>query len=101
MTASVYAGASAPEAIAVTITAGTSGVDMTTVTAVTLRVRKENSETSEWTTTISGQTTGSLVATHVFAAADVATPGNLRVMPVCTMPSGVRRCAPFALNVLA
>lgn len=95
----VYAGALAPESIAVILTSGTSGLDMTTISAVVLRARI-NGETADWPTTLSGQTPTSLVATHAFAANDVPSPGTFRVMPVCTVPAGTRRCQPFQLNVV-
>ena len=101
-TPSVYAGAVAPEALRVTITpeAGSDPLDLTTVTACSLRVTGGGAETF-WATVIESATATSLVVVHEFAVSDVPThlTSPLRIMPHLTVPGGTRRCVPFNLNV--
>jgi hypothetical protein len=84
----------------VTLTPGSSGLDMSTVTAVTLVARASDGTETDWTTTLSAQTASGLIATHVFSSTDVPSETQLRVMPECTVPGGTRRCYPFTLIVV-
>jgi hypothetical protein len=100
--ATVFRDAREPEALAVTITRGKSGLDLSTVSAVTLLVRDDQGNERTWTTVISQQTATQLTATHVFAAdgTDVPVVTTYRVMPRLQVPAGIRRCEPFPLQVL-
>lgn len=98
----VYRGAKAPEALAVTITRGRSNLDLTSVSAVTLVVRDEDGVERTWSASVSGASSAQLTATHTFNADgnDVPVAKIYRVMPHLTVPGGVRRCVPFNLQVL-
>jgi len=98
----VFRGARAPEALAVTITSGQSNLDLTTVSGVTLLVRDSAGVERTWNATLSGLSSAQLTATHSFAAdgTDVPTATEYRIMPQLTVPGGVRRCVPFSLKVL-
>lgn len=100
----VYRGAQAPEAIAVTITRGRTDLDLSTVGNVTFLVRDSSGTERTWTATgISGQNDSQLTASYEFAASglDVSAVGQLRVMPHLHLDGGgVRRCVPFTLQVL-
>jgi len=96
MSARIHHGAAAPEALVVTITPGTSGLDMTTVTVVVFQV----GETAvTWATTLSAVSTSSLKATHIFAADDVPVATSKSLMAKLTTPAGVMRAGPFTLTV--
>lgn len=97
--ATVYAGAAAPEAFRIVISAGASGLDMTTVTSVAFKVTKPNGESVMWDAAISSPTIGSLVATHTYNIGEVPTRCTLEVMPHLTVPGGALRCAPVQLRV--
>ena len=98
----VYRGAQAPEALAVSIARGKSNLDLSTVSAVSFIVRDEAGIERTWTTTVTGQSVTQLTATHVFASdgTDVPDAAVYRVMPHLTVPGGIRRCVPFSLQVL-
>jgi hypothetical protein len=97
----VFRGAKAPEALAVTIARGKSNLNLTTVTSVAFVVRDDAGVERTWSTVISGQTSTQLIATRVFAAdgSDVPDVAVYRVMPHLTLPGGTRRCEPFTLQV--
>jgi hypothetical protein len=97
----VFRGAKAPEALAVTILRGKSTLDLMTVTAVTLVVRDDAGVERTWTTAISGKTSTELIATRVFESdgSDVPIATSYRVMPHLAVPGGTRRCEPFTLQV--
>jgi methyl coenzyme M reductase alpha subunit len=96
----VYKGALAPEALSVTITRGRNDMDLSTVTAVTFLVRStDGTVNAEWSASVVSSSATQLIATHQFAAGDVAAANTLRIMPKLTLPTGVRRCVPFNLEV--
>ena len=64
---SVLRGAKSPEAYELTIRQAQSGLDLSTVSAVSLQVRRK-AGTVTWTTVLSAQSSTSLKATHTFAA---------------------------------
>ncbi len=96
----VYQGAVAPEALSVTITPETgTPLDLSTVTACSLKVTTSSGSVSYWDAAITSQSSSQLVVAHEFESGDVDTVGLLSVMPHLTVPSGTRRCAPFSLQV--
>ena len=100
MAAVVYAGAVAPESLKVTVAQGSSGIDLTTVTAAQLLVKKPDGTTLSWSATISAATATSLTLTHVFSAADVDVTGIYVVVPKLTVPAGFVRGVPKKLTAL-
>jgi hypothetical protein len=100
----VYRGAQAPEAIAVTITRGRTDLDLSTVNSVTFVVRDSSGTERTWNATINdGHSDSQLTASYQFASSglDVSAVGQLRVMPHLNLiGGGVRRCVPFTLQVV-
>lgn len=103
MAAEIYQNAYAPESLVLIVTNGSSGVDMTTVSAVSMSVQKPDGSTTTWTASISGATTSQLTATHNMPASpgpsDVTLVGEYSVVVVCTLPSGIIRSTPLLLVV--
>lgn len=97
----VYQGAKTPEAYAVDVTPGTSGIDLSTVTAATFSVETPGGAVVTWTATRTNQTATTLTLTYVFAGAgtDVAVVGPYNVVVTLTVPAGTVRCAPRLLTV--
>ena len=102
MATSIPKGACAPEAFRFTVTAGSSGVSLATVSAASLRVRRNNGEETTWTATIESQSASSLVLVHAFdaAGAETATVGTYSAQALLTVPGGQRRSrsAPFQIT---
>jgi hypothetical protein len=94
----VYLSPVAPEAYVLNLVPGTSGVDLSTVTAASLIVRKPSGDETTWTATRSAQTATTLTLTHVFIAADVAESGEYVIYASLTIPSGTVRSAPQPLT---
>jgi hypothetical protein len=81
----------APTALSVTITPADPSLDMTTVTAVVLRMRRADGTTATLAATIqAGATAASLVANYTFASdgSDLTVPGDYRFDPLLTVPGG-------------
>ena len=93
----VYTGAVAPESLRVTVESGESDLDLTTVTAASLSVRKPDGTTTTWTVAITDQEEGSLVLTHAFSSGDLPDTGGYVVVALLTVPGGTRRCLPQKL----
>lgn len=94
-----YRGARAPEALALTVQAGTSGLDMTAVTAATFEVTDGLGQRRSWATTLSGATSSQVLATHVYQEGDVPVVEDLTVLVVLAVPGGFRRAGPATLEV--
>lgn len=73
------------------VTPGKSGLDLSTVTAATIKVRKPNAtEGVSWTGTVSYDApTKTLKVTHVLAPGDVDVPGAYVAYAKLTHPGGV------------
>lgn len=95
----VYEDAVAPEAAVLAITPGTSGVDLSTVTAGSFKVLKPTGVEATWTGTRSNQTATTLTLTYTLTSSDVATPGRYVVYASLTIPSGTVRTKPQVLIV--
>lgn len=95
----VYEDAVAPEALVMNITPGSSGVDLSTVTAGSFKVLKSDGSEATYTGTRSNQTTTTLTLTYTILAADLAKPGRYAVYASLTIPSGTVRTKPQVLYV--
>lgn len=97
----VYQGAKAPEAHVKNVTPGTSGVDLSTVTAATFSVEKPDGTIVSWAAARSAQTATTLTLTYTFASSglDVAIPGPYAIVVTLTIPAGTVRCQPYLLTV--
>ena len=97
----VYQGALAPEALIQNITPGLSGVDLSTVTAATFKVKKPDGTIYSWAATRSNQTATTLTLTYVFqSAADTAQLGSHVAVAFLTVPAGVVRTIPQNYTVV-
>jgi len=98
----VYKGAKSPETIQVTILRGDSGLDLSTVTAVTFVVRDERGGEVTWTAVIESKSWERLVAHHIFDTLgnETRAPGKYRLMPMLTVAGGVRRGNPLMLTIV-
>lgn len=94
----VYLNPVAPEVYASDIVPGTSGIDLSTVTAATFSVRKPDETELSWTTTLSNQTSTTLTLTHAYVTGDVDIPGRYLVFALLTMPSGTVRTSTKAFQ---
>jgi len=99
MTVFVYAGAVAPQAYALDITPGDSGVDLSTVSAASFKVRSAAGVESTWTVAITNQTATTLTLTHTLVAGDADSATTLAVYATLTIPSGTVRTATKLLMV--
>lgn len=99
MAATVYAGAVPPEAYSVDVTPGTSGIDLSAVTAAVFKVQKSDGTTATWSATRSNQSLSTLTLTYQLTSSDVATPGVYVVYAALTVPTGTVRTQPRQLIV--
>ena len=95
----ILVGAVAPESIRIVINQGSSGVDLTTATAVQVVVVKKVDNTRQlWTgLDINSQTTTKLTVTHTFQPGDTSRVGTYSVTAMVTIPTGAvrARCGTF------
>ena len=99
--ATAHAGAVAPEAFRLTICTGDSGVDLATVTAVSVKLLPRNGATKTWAMSIESQTADTMVAVREFSAGDIPKQEIYTVTTSLTVPGGVRRCDSVRLIVTA
>lgn len=100
----VFAGAQAPEALEISVSnvgGAADPLDLSTVTEAEFAVTTPTGRRVTWATTIASQSAAALVLQHVFALADVDTPGPYRITVYMTVPGGVRRAGPTTLQVVA
>lgn len=97
----LYVGLVAPVTYAVSFVPGTSGLDLSTVSAVSLQIRKPDGTTTSWSTTLSSQTATTLTATHSFSAApsEIDQAGTWKFYAKYTVPGGYRRSEEWVENV--
>ena len=101
MAVSVQAGAQAPERFQIQVAAApgdTEPLDLTTVSAASLRVTGPDGQAVTWSCTTVSVTSLLLVLEHVFAASDVGARGQYSIVVQLTVPTGVRRTGPIILN---
>lgn len=99
----VYVGAKEPEAVAGVIRTGTTGVDLSTVTAgrFIVRIPHPSGSLVTWSCALSEQSSAAVKLTHVFAAVElpgevteVPYPGKYVVVPEIAIGGVWRRCKP-------
>lgn len=95
----VYQGAVAPESYVLDITPGASGLNLTTVSAAVLKVRKSNGAEVDWAATLSNQAAATLTLTHQFVGGDLDVDGSYSVYAALTVPGGTVRTEPRTLQV--
>lgn len=94
----VYVDAVAPEAYVLDLTPGSSGVDLSTVTASLLIVQKPNGAETTWTAVESNKTSTTLTLTHAYGEEDVDLAGEYVIYASLTIPSGTVRSEPQPLT---
>jgi hypothetical protein len=107
MPAQVLTGVGPTTLLTIPIQAGQSGIDMTTVTAVSLNVKRGRNDPSPgvWSAVILSSLPptapggSSMVAYHAFQVSDCTVPGRYIVQPVLTLPGGTVDCYPRELIV--
>lgn len=104
MAIDIYAGGKAPEKFSVTVTAGASGLDMTTVTVVSFELtNKKTKKKTTWATTIqAGATSSQLVAAHTWDAngEEIESAASMQLFVILTVPGGFRRAGPLDVNII-
>lgn len=100
-TAQLYQGMAAPYAYTMNVTPGTSGLDLSTVTAASLAVELPDGTEVTWTATRSNQTATTLTLTHVLSVGDTPQIGTCRVYGVLTVSGGEERTDPDRLEILS
>lgn len=87
----VLSGALAPESLKAIISAGASGIDLTTVTGVTLSIKDPAGNVTTWAAVIVSATITSLTISHAFQAGDTDAIGRYGVVANLTVPGGTVR----------
>ena len=99
----VYSNPQPPETLTVNVSQGESGLDLSTVTSVSLSVRYPNTDLDvTWTASIVTQTATALSVRHTFnnlTAGEAVIPGTYRVMVNLDVPSGTKRAGPTFFEV--
>lgn len=94
----------APERLRIRISnpaAASEPLDLTTVTAVVMKVRHTMSGEQTWAADILSQEANLLLLEHVWALGEVSYAGSYRIDLELTVPAGVRRAGPLYLPVTA
>jgi hypothetical protein len=98
--AEIHQGAEAPYSVSYDITSSDADFDLSTATAATFSVRRENGSEDTWSAVISpGATATTATIVHVFAAGDVPDCELLTLVPVLATPSGDFYADPKTLKV--
>lgn len=97
----VIAGASDEESLEVTLTSVVGGLDLTTLTSVSLEYTRANGQAGTWTTTLSAGSATSRVCTHQWASdgSDVPSIEVIRVRPRGVVGGNIYRFRAFQLDV--
>lgn len=102
MTAYVYQGATAPEAVELVVAPSAALPDLSVVTAATITAeRADGAAPATWTADITAQSSSSLTLRHVLADGDVDWRGALFLTANLATPGGTRRTEPARLEVRA
>jgi hypothetical protein len=99
----VRAGAQAPERLTLRVedaVGDSEPLDLSTVSAVRLEVRKPDGVTVVWPVDILQQEADHILVEHEYLVTDVWVPGTYQLRVFLTVPDGVRRAGPGMLQVL-
>lgn len=89
-----------PSAITITINSPIFGVDLTTVTAVRLAVRRYDGSTTTWVAAIKSATSRELIAQYLFAdLGEITTTGMYRIQPQLVTQAGSQPATAVAMFV--
>lgn len=64
----LHVGIVAPQTYAVPFSSPAGGLDLTTVSAISIEIRKPDGSTASWSTALTGATATAVTATHSFSA---------------------------------
>lgn len=95
----LYLDALNPESVQVVVSAGQSGVDLSTVTAATFAVRKPDGSSASWSCVVTDKTAAGATLTHPFDSGDVDLIGIYTLVPTLTVPAGDARCVAVQILV--
>lgn len=95
----IYINPVAPQTYTTDIVPGTSGVDLSTVSAALFTVRKADESILTWTASLSNQTPTTLTLTHAYVAGDADVKGSYWLYALLTLPGGKVRTATKLLVV--
>jgi hypothetical protein len=95
----IYLGESGPAACVVNVTSGTSGLDMSTITAATIQVQKADGTLVTWTGSRTNQTSSTLTVSYTFQVGDINVAGTWALFVLVTVPSGQLRTSTLPLVV--
>lgn len=98
----LYVGAVASESYAMIVTAGDSGLDLSTVTDATFCVLKPDGTETTWSVSLSSQSASSLTLTHAFGSgtSELDAEGEWRIYARLTTADGYMRTTTAKLIVL-
>lgn len=96
----LYVGLEAPKTYTVDFVQGLSSLDMSTITAATIEVRKPDGTTSSWTTAISNQTATTITLTFSFgSSSELDQAGTWHFYAKYTVPGGYDRSEEWVEDV--
>lgn len=95
----IYAGAVAPESLTMIITSEPGGVDLTSVSAAVIRVKRAGAAESDWAAAILARDVHELTIRHTLEAGDTSASGDYVAMAILTVPDGTVRSDPQPFTI--
>lgn len=95
-----YVGAVAPEAMLCRMVSGQSGLDLTTATGGSFRVKKPDGTIVTWSATLSAATATSVLMTYLYQAGDLDLAGKYIVVPKLAFVSGSVQGSAFSRTII-
>lgn len=95
----IYAGAVAPESLTMIITSDPDGVDLTSVSAAVIRVKKAGASYSDWGAAVIARDVHEITIRHVLEAGDTSASGDYVAMAILTVPDGTVRSDPQPFKI--
>lgn len=81
-------GGLSPLAFVMNVTPGSSGLDLTTVTSVSVLARGSGTSNASWFSALSNQTTDTLTITHYYVAGDLSSIGLIQLYALMSTVGG-------------
>lgn len=100
MSSPLYVGGQAVEAVRWYVGAEDSGVDLSTVTAASVRVQHPDDSVAVWLVDIEAQAVDYLILKHTIAITDLPRAGAYVAVADLTVPGGYVRTVPITMPVL-
>jgi pyrimidine operon attenuation protein/uracil phosphoribosyltransferase len=99
MGATIYKGATAPESLTVVVTSDPAGLDLTTVSAAMIKVKRAGDTALEWAASIVDRAAHSLTVRHTFVGTDTDVAGDYEAVVYLTVPDGTMRTTPQPFTI--